>query len=307
MRTMTQSGSVVSPFIKWAGGKSQILKYLIMSLPPKFECYYEPFLGGGALFFKLRSVGRIRRAVISDLNKDLINCYLVIRDEIDALLSRLDYYQKHVNEKDFFYEVARPLFNKIRLNTGLEKDVEKAALFIYLNRTCFNGLYRVNSKGEFNVPWGRYESPSLYDYRNLIAVSKALKDSDRVEIKCCDYKDAVKDAQAGDFIYFDPPYQPLNRTSSFTQYTADSFSEEDQKTLAETFRKLDKKGCMVMLSNSYSPLIEYLYRDYISRGQLTVAMAPRAISCLGNGRGKIPEYIIYNYQLPKLFLGKQGA
>ncbi|MGF3499606.1 MAG: DNA adenine methylase [Candidatus Methanosuratincola sp.] len=304
---MPRSNSTISPFIKWAGGKSQILDYLIDCLPPKFDRYYEPFLGGGALFFKLSSMGKIRRAVISDVNKDLINCYLVIRDEFDALLSRLDYYQKQVDKKDFFYEVARPLFNKIRLKTGLERDVEKAALLIYLNKTCFNGLYRVNSKGEFNVPWGRYENPSLYDLANLSAVRKALGNQENVVIKCCDYKESVKDAEEGDFIYFDPPYQPLNSTSYFTQYTSDSFSEEDQRILAETFRQLDSKGCNVMLSNSYSPLIESLYRDYISRGLLTVAMASRAISCVGNGRGKIPEYIIYNYHLPKLFLGKTGA
>jgi len=284
----------IYPFIKWAGGKRQILKYLIANIPLKFECYYEPFLGGGALFFKLRSMGKIKQAVISDSNKDLINCYLVIRDEVDALISRLDYYQKYAGDKNFFYDVARKLFNKIKLNTGLEKNVEKAALFIYLNKTCFNGLYRVNSKGEFNVPWGGHENSLLYDYKNLISVSKALKNSDEIKIKCCDYREAVKSAQAGDFIYFDPPYQ-----ATFAQYTADSFSEEDQKILAETFRELDKRGCMVMLSNSKSSLIEYLYKDYISKGQFAVVMAPRVISCLGNERGKTPEYIIYNYCSPK--------
>ncbi|MDI9644760.1 MAG: DNA adenine methylase [Candidatus Verstraetearchaeota archaeon] len=291
-------GTGASPFIKWAGGKSQLLDYLINCLPPKFHTYYEPFLGGGALFFKLSSMGKVRWAVISDLNKDLINCYLVIRDEFDALLSRLEYYQKHVREKDFFYEVARPMFNKIKLKTGLERNVEKAALLIYLNKTCFNGLYRVNSRGEFNVPWGRYEKPSLYDLENLNAVKKALGNQENVVIKCCDYREAVKDAQEGDFVYFDPPYQPLKKTSSFTQYTSDSFSEEDQRALADTFRELDRRGCSVMLSNSYSPLIEALYTDYLTKGQLTVAMASRAISCIGNGRGKIPEYIIYNYEVP---------
>ena len=284
----------IFPFVKWAGGKRQILKYLIINIPPKFECYYEPFLGGGALFFKLKSMGKIKQAVISDSNKDLINCYLVIRDEVEALISRLDYYQKYVDDKNFFYEVARPSFNKIKLATGLEKNVEKAALLIYLNKTCFNGLYRVNSRGEFNVPWGGHENSPLCDYKNLMLVSKALKE-DEIKIKCCDYREAVKDAHAGDFIYFDPPYQ-----GTFAQYTADSFSEEDQKILAEVFYELDKRGCMVMLSNSYNFLIEDLYENYISKGQYAVVMAPKVISPLGNERGKTPEYIICNYCLPKL-------
>ncbi|MEN3007284.1 MAG: DNA adenine methylase [Candidatus Methanosuratincola petrocarbonis] len=294
---MPVSSSPISPFLKWAGGKSQLLDSIVGCLPESFGTYFEPFLGGGALFFRLASMGRVRRAVLSDLNKDLINCYVVVRDELDALISRLEYYQKYVGAKDFFYEVARPSFNKIRLKTGLEGDVEKAALLIYLNKTCFNGLYRVNSKGEFNVPWGRYESPALYDEEHLKAVSRAL-DRRLVEIMCCDYREAVKSARSGDLVYFDPPYQPLSRTSSFTQYTPDSFSQDDQRALAETFRELDRRGCMVVMSNSYCPLVEGLYRDYISKGQFRVAMAARAISCLGDGRGRIPEYIIFNYPPP---------
>ncbi len=294
MRHMPSITSSISPFLKWAGGKTQLLDGIMECLPGSFGTYFEPFLGGGALFFRLVSMGMVKRAFLSDLNKDLINCYIVIRDELDALVSRLDDYQKHVNEKDFFYEVARPLFNRIRLKTGLEKDVEKAALLIYLNKTCFNGLYRVNSSGEFNVPWGRYRSPKLYCEENLRAVSRALSHKG-IEIGCCDYREAVKRAVRDDFVYFDPPYQPMSRSSSFTQYTSDPFSKEDQQRLAESFKDLDRRGCKVMLSNSYSQLVAELYRDYISRGLLTVAMAARAISCQGDGRGRIPEYIIYNY------------
>jgi DNA adenine methylase len=287
------------PFLKWAGGKNQLLGELVACLPYKFNTYYEPFLGAGALFFKLSSMGKINRAVISDLNKDLINCYMVIRDDLSSLISLLDDYQQHVDEKDFFYNIARPSFNKIKLNTGFEKNVEKAALLIYLNKTCFNGLYRVNSKGGFNVPWGKYKTPKLYNVANLKSVNMALRDEDRIQIKCCDYRETVKDAQKGDMVYFDPPYQPLNATSSFTQYTSTDFSDKDQNELAEIFQKLDGKQCHAMLSNSYSPLIETLYKNYIEKGNLTVAMASRAISCVGNGRGKIPEYIIYNYPVPK--------
>lgn len=287
----------ISPFLKWAGGKSQLLDALVGCLPDRFGCYFEPFLGGGALFFRLFSMGLVRRAFLSDSNKDLINCYLVVRDELSALLSRLEYYQKFAGAKDFFYEVARPSFNRRKLNTGHEGDVEKAALLIYLNKTCFNGLYRVNSKGEFNVPWGRYDSPLLYDERNLKAVSGSLN-SKIVDIECCDYREAVKRAESGDFVYFDPPYQPMTRSSSFTQYTPDAFSEDDQKELAQTFRELDRRGCKVMLSNSHTPLVEALYGDYISKGQFRVVMAARAISCVGSGRGCIPEYVICNYPLP---------
>lgn len=294
---MPRTSSPVSPFLKWAGGKSQLLEIIVECLPESFGTYFEPFLGGGALFFRLASTGRVKRAVLSDMNRDLINCYVVVRDELDALMSRLEYYQRYAGAKDFFYEVARPMFNKIRLKTGLEGDVEKAALLIYLNKTCFNGLYRVNSRGEFNVPWGRYESPPLFDERNLRAVSRTLNQA-AVEIRCCDYREAVKGAGAGDLIYFDPPYQPLSRTSSFTQYTPGSFSEEDQRALAGTFRDLDGRGCRVVLSNSCSPAVEELYSVYISRGTFRVAMASRAISCLGDGRGRIPEYVICNYPPP---------
>ena len=185
---MRSSKSSISPFIKWAGGKTQLLGELVACVPSKFNTYYEPFLGAGALFFKLSSMDKISKAVISDLNKDLINCYLVIRDDLSNFISLLDDYQKHVDEKDFFYDFARPSFNKIKLRTGLEKNVEKAALLIYLNKTCFNGLYRVNSKGGFNVPWGRYKTPKLYSVENLKSVNRALKDEDRIQIKCCDYR-----------------------------------------------------------------------------------------------------------------------
>ncbi len=288
----------ISPFLKWAGGKSQLLDALLGCLPDSFGCYFEPFLGGGALFFRLFSMGRIRRAFLSDSNKDLINCYLVVRDELGALLSRLEHYQKHAGAKDFFYEVARPGFNRRKLKTGHEKDVEKAALLIYLNKTCYNGLYRVNSRGDFNVPWGRYGSPKLYDERNMRSVSAALN-SKGVEIRCCGYREAVGHAGAGDFVYFDPPYQPIARSSSFTQYTPDSFSEGDQRALAEAFRELSQRGCKVMLSNSSTPLVEELYRDCISQGSFRIAMAARAISCVGSGRGRIPEYIICSYPLKR--------
>ena len=285
-----------SPFIKWAGGKSQLLNVLVKCTPQSFGAYYEPFLGGGALFFKLHSMGKIRRAVLSDANKDLMNCYVAIRDNVEALLTELELLQKHASEKDFFYEVARPKFSKIWLKTGLEGDVAKAALMLYLNKTCYNGLYRVNSDGAFNVPWGRYENPHIYDEENIREVCRVLREG-RTVLKCCDYKSAVADAKGKDFVYLDPPYQPISTTSWFTQYTSDSFTLEDQRKLAKTFSDLDATGCYVLMSNSYSPLIDELYKEYIDRGNAIKTLAARQISCKGRGRGRIYEYIIFSKRL----------
>lgn len=285
-----------SPFVKWAGGKSQLLNLLVRHVPPKFNAYYEPFLGGGALFFRLYSLGRISHAKLSDANKDLINCYIALRDEEDALLSELETLQSHAGEKDFFYEVGRPKFNRIRLKTGLEGNAERAALFLYLNKTCYNGLYRVNSEGEFNVPWGRYRSPKIYDEENLRHVAAVLR-SPGIEIGCCDYGLSVSSAKAGDFIYLDPPYQPLSKTAWFAHYTPGAFRKPDQERLASVFRQLDARGCLILMSNSFNPLVEELYRSYLLPGRWCKAHATRKISCDGGGRGRIAEYIIRNFDL----------
>lgn len=281
------------PFVKWAGGKAQLLNVLIKCIPKKFGNYCEPFLGGGALFFKLYSEGMIKKAILSDANKDLINCYIAIRDNEEALLTELEILQQHSNHKDFFYEVARPKFNKIRLRTGMEGDPPKAALLVYLNKTCYNGLYRVNSEGGFNVPWGRNNNPRIYDEDNIRAVGKALRDR-RIKLMCCDYSSVLTQVGANDFVYFDPPYHPLSTTSSFTSYTPDPFGEEDQKRLASMFRELDREGCFVLMSNSVNPLIEALYNYYLERGNYLKIMAARQISCKGDGRGKIYEYVFFN-------------
>jgi DNA adenine methylase len=282
------------PFIKWAGGKSQLLNVLVKCIPQTFGTYFEPFLGGGALFFKLYSMRKIRRAVLSDANMDLMNCYIAIRDDVEALLTELELLQQHAGEKDFFYQVARPKFNKIQLKTGLEGEVAKAALMLYLNKTCYNGLYRVNSEGEFNVPWGRYENPHIYDEENIRKTCKILRNG-RITLKCCDYKRIIVYAREKDFVYLDPPYQPISATSWFTQYTSDSFTAEDQRKLAGTFRDLDATGCYVLMSNSYNILIDELYKEYIDRGNAIKTLAARQISCKGSRRRHIYEYIIFNY------------
>jgi len=279
-----------APFLKWAGGKSQLLELFEARFPASFGTYFEPFLGGGAVFFHLVSGNRITRAVISDFNKDLMNCYIAVRDHIKALLLGLRELQKHAKNKDFYYDVARKRFNEIRLRTGLEGDVEKASLLFYLNRTCYNGLYRVNRKGEFNVPWGQYKNPGIYDEQNLWAVHQALN-RDSIEILCADYREVVRKARAGDFIYLDPPYQPVSSTASFTAYTPESFAWHDQQELAEVFHELHSKGCLLMLSNS--PGVRPLYEgcDY----RIEVVKAARAISCVGNRRGPVDELLVVNY------------
>ena len=283
-----------TPFLKWAGGKKQLLSELTGLVPPNFGTYYEPFLGGGALFFRLHSLGRIKRAVLSDASKDLMNCYFAIRDNETNLLSELESLQKHAADRAFFYDFARPEFNKSHLKTGMEGDPRKAALMIYLNKTCFNGLFRVNSKGDFNVPWGRYTNPRIYDVQNIQEARRVLGGAN-IELRCCDYRLTISKTEGGDFVYFDPPYQPLTSTSSFTSYTPGAFSESEQRNLAETFKELNGKGCMLMMSNSFNPFIEKLYKDYVSKGIVLKIPAKRQISCKGNGRGEINEYVILNY------------
>jgi DNA adenine methylase len=279
-----------APFLKWAGGKGQLLQQFEQFFPAGFGRYYEPFLGGGAVFFYLAAKGRITRAVIGDSNRDLINCYIAIRDNLEQLLDKLRELQKYAKNKDFFYNVARRRFNGIKLSNGLDGNVEKASLLFYLNKTCYNGLYRVNRKNEFNVPWGRYKNPRIYDEGNLYSAHEVLR-REGITIRCADYAEAARDASAKDFIYFDPPYQPVSQTSNFTAYTSASFGSHDQARLASVFRELHSRGSFLMLSNS--PRAERLYRD--PRFQITRLKATRAISCVGSKRGPVDELLIRNY------------
>ena len=281
----------LSPFLKWAGGKGQLLETFEAYFPKSFGTYYEPFLGGGAVFFHLASKGRITKAVLSDLNKDLINCYVTVRDRLDELLKRLKELQNHARDKEYFYEVVRPNFNKIELQTGSEGDVEKTALLIYLNKTCYNGLYRVNQKDEFNVPWGRYKNPAIYDESHLRAIQRILTQSG-ITVMCCDYHEATKNAGPNDFVYFDPPYQPVSSTANFTSYTPQSFGWGDQERLSQACRELAERGCLLMLSNS--PKVEKLYSPHTFR--IERVRATRAISCVGNKRGPVQELLVLNYQ-----------
>jgi DNA adenine methylase len=257
-----------TPFVKWAGGKRQLLNQLIQNTPPEFNNYYEPFLGGGALFFKLFALGKIKKAYLNDSNKILIDSYKTIKEHPGKLVAEL---------KSGEYKNDKETFLKIRAEHP-ENIIKATARFLYLNKTAFNGLYRVNSKGGFNVPFGKYSNPKIVDEKNILAVNKAS---------------AVKSADKKDFVYFDPPYAPLNKTSSFTSYTKEDFGEKDQERLAKTVKTLDNKGCLVMVSNSYTPLIQELYNGYNQQ----VVMASRAINCKGDSRGKIKELIITNYHV----------
>ena len=266
------------PFLKWAGGKRQLIKQLDRFIPVVFNTYIEPFVGGGALFFYLLP----EKAILMDTNKELVNCYQVIKSDVDPLIKTLS---SHKNEKEYYYNIR----DKDRTEKFSQwSKVERASRTIYLNRCCYNGLYRVNKNGHFNVPFGRYKNPRFLDEPNLKAVNVALKQANILHEsfeKCIDH------AKKGDFIYFDPPYFPISRSANFTSYTKENFGEEMQQLLFTIFDQLDKKGCKVMLSNSHNEFILELYAEY----NINTLKATRAINSDASKRGKINELLITNY------------
>lgn len=272
------------PFVKWVGGKRQLLKqfrdlglYPPENFDPVTNTYFEPFVGGGAVFFDLLP----ETAHLSDLNNELVVTYNVIKNDVENLIKSL---KKHKLDKEYFLKIRAKNPEKL-------SDLNTASRFIYLNRTCFNGMYRVNSKGGFNVPFGKYTNPLICDEGNLRKASKALKN---VEIKKQDYKEVLKKAKKGDFIYFDPPYYPISKTASFTSYTSESFLDKEQIELRDTFVELHKRGCFVMLSNSDTPFINKIYSE--PKGlRITKVQAGRAINSDASKRGKITEVLVTNY------------
>ena len=275
------------PFVKWSGGKRQIVDKLLMYAPDEFNTYYEPFVGGCALLFELSP----KKAVINDSNKELINVYNVLRNEekFKKMCSILNTYEKN-NSEEFYYELR----NKDRNKSSFDRlsDYKRAGRTIYLNKACFNGLYRVNSKNEFNVPFGKKTKVNTYDVGNLITVSNYLTMND-IKILNVDFEDSVKDAQKGDFICFDPPYD--SETSIFNSYTEDGFGKEEQRRLAKVYKELSNKGCYVMLSNNNTTLIKELYKDF----NIHIIEAKRSINSNGKKRGKVEEVIITNYKNDK--------
>ncbi len=267
------------PFVKWAGGKTRLLSTLVRCVPRKYNRYFEPFLGGGALFF---AVGP-RCSVLNDSNRELINCYKIVRDHPEDLEMALS---KFVISEEEFYRIRSQ-------DPDTMTPIDRAARFIFLNKTCFNGVYRVNKRGQFNTPFGHYSKVSLFDSQTLGAASIALSDA---KLLCGDYKAAVEDAIPGDFIYFDPPYLPVSKFSDFKRYTKEFFYESDHEELASTFAALHKRGCLVLLSNSHHPKICALYQGFEQR---TIDV-PRYVNCRGDRRGSVKELLIANFKLPAI-------
>lgn len=266
------------PFIKWVGGKRQLLPKILSVVPRKFNRYYEPFVGGGALFFELQPA----RAVLGDYNEELINAYRVVRDNPDELLRDL---KRHKNDSVYFYKI-RALDRNPKKYKSLS-DVQRASRLIYLNKTGYNGLYRVNSKGQFNVPFGKYEDP-LYADERIRDCSVVLAGS---ELLCGDFEETVSSAKKGDFVYFDPPYAPLNSTSNFTSYTDQKFDDEMQLRLKLVCDDLHKRGVKFALSNSHTKEMVELYADY----EVRQVMAARLVNSRASGRSKIKEILVTNY------------
>lgn len=271
------------PFMKWVGGKQQLLTQFEAYFPLDFERYFEPFVGGGAVFFHLWNGGGLPEDVfLLDNNAELINAYRVVRDQLNELICNLLIHQASHN-REYYYKIRNLDRQQVELS-----DVERAARTIYLNRTCYNGLYRVNSKGQFNVPMGSYKNPQILYRDVLLSANEALQN---VTLEVSDFRDLVEYARPGDFFYFDPPYDPVSKTASFTGYTAKNFQDSDQQDLAALFVQLTSKGCLCMLSNSYTPFILDLYKNF----RVEIVHAKRAVNSDAKGRGIIREVVILNY------------
>lgn len=266
------------PFLKWAGGKSQLLADILDRFPANFGTYHEPFVGSGALFFRLASESRLKKVSLSDINRNLIDTWTALRDDVEVVIS---YLLDHINDPDWFYRVRSQ-------DPAQLIPAERAARMIYLNKTCFNGLYRENRAGHFNVPFGRYSNPNICDADNLRAVSRMLKP---VDITCRAYDLVLERAKPGDLVYFDPPYHPISATSSFTGYDRHGFGIEDQKRLRDTFSELSNRGVHVLLSNSDTPAIRELYSDF----KIDQVFATRAINSKADKRGKVAEVIVRSF------------
>ena len=280
---LRRPNEIPRPFLKWAGGKSQLLAQFEALYPRRSQVrrYLEPFVGSAAVFFHLRNLYQTGEVILADSNAELINTYRAIQQEVEKVVRLLAKHRKAHSPEHYY---------RIRARRPSElSSAELAARTIYLNKTCFNGLYRDNSQGGFNVPIGRYEDPAILDARNLRAVSAALRG---VELRQGHFRETLQYARNGDFIYFDPPYQPLSTTAFFTAYTRNSFGPADQEELAEVFRLLNDRGCRIMLSNSATPLIRRLYQGF----DLRTVDARRSINSRADRRGAIKEIVVLNYE-----------
>ena len=275
--------SLVAPVLKWVGGKRQLLDSLVPLLPPKITSYCEPFVGGGALLFHLCP----KTAYINDINKDLMGVYTVIRDNVEELIEELKTYQ---NEADFFYSVRD--WDRDKKQYQALSNIRKAARILYLNKTCFNGLYRVNNSGEFNAPFGYYRNPNIVNEPVLRAVSVYFNSAD-IYFSSVDYAEVLAEIKNGTFVYLDPPYDPVSDTSNFTGYAKGGFSKDDQIRLRKCCDDLTQRGIRFMLSNSATPFIMEQYSAY--KDHITIVRAKRAVNSVGSGRGDVDEVVIRNY------------
>lgn len=283
---MTAIDPLVSPILKWVGGKRQLLDS-ILPLIPEYTTYYEPFVGGGAVLFHTQP----KKAVINDSNEELINIYTVIKEEPEALISLLEKHRQE-NSQEYFYEVRA--LDRDRERYSELTAAQRAARIIYLNKTCYNGLFRVNRAGEFNSPWGKYKNPNITNETTIRAMSHYLNKA-KVTVMCGDYREALKGLRKGAFVYLDPPYMPISSSSSFTGYTAEGFGVMEQKELKKQCVLLNKKGIKFLLSNSCCEFIEDLYKDFI----VERVSAKRAINAKAEGRGVIDEVLVRNYELDR--------
>ncbi len=278
---MEKKEKTIQPFLKWAGGKRQLLPEIRKLIPTRFDQYYEPFLGGGAVLFDLQP----NNAIVNDSNEQLVNVYKCIKDHVAELLQEL---KKHPNEKKHYYKIR-----ELDRHKDFEQisNISKAARIIYLNKTCYNGLFRVNSHGQFNVPFGRYKNPRIVNEPVLAAVHDYLN-TKNINILNLDFAESVKNAQAGDFVYFDPPYHPVSQTAAFTGYTLDGFGENEQKRLKQVCDELNKKNVCFLLSNSATSFIFDLYSSY----KVETIGVRRNINSVADKRGKIQEVLVRNYE-----------
>ena len=272
--------AVPRPFVKWVGGKRQLLGEMAARQPANFRTYHAPFVGGGAFFFYLVRQGMIRprMAVLSDINHELMTAYRAVRDCVGTVITHLD---EHRNEKSYYYQVRS--LDPVRLSPAAA-----AGRFIYLNKTCYNGLMRYNSQGQFNTPYGYYQNPTICDRENLAACAQALE---LAHLAAWDFEAVLDNARSGDFVYCDPPFFPLSETANFTEYTAGGFSVEDQKRLAAMVHRLTRMGVYVMASNHDVPQVHQLYQGL----RIERVTANRAINSKGSRRGPVPEVLITNY------------
>lgn len=275
-----KKNKLVQPVVKWAGGKRQLLQEINEYIPQRISTYYEPFLGGGALLYHLQP----RRAIVSDTNKELINVYNVIRDNVEELIHDL---AQHINSEEHYYYVREmdrtPQYERM-------SNIQKASRIIFLNKTCYNGLFRVNSQGQFNVPYGKYKKPNIVNEIVLRAVSGFLNSND-IRFLNVDYEESLYGIRRGAFVYFDPPYDPVSDTSSFTGYTLDGFGRDEQLRLKQICDRLNQRGIKFLLSNSATPFIKDIYSDYT----VETVGANRSINSNADNRGEINEVLVRNY------------